>query len=53
MKIDPLIPIETEITGDFSEEAQAADEKLSAVIEEIINSGEPPLVDAYGDPLSE
>ena len=53
MKIDPLIPIEMEITGDFSEEAQAADEKLGSVIEKIINSGEPPLVDAYGDPLSE
>ncbi len=53
MKIDPLLPIETEITGELDAAAIAADAKLSVVIEEMTQSGEPPLVDAFGDLLKE
>lgn len=53
MQIDPILPIETEITGELDEAAKAADAKLSAVIEKIMQGGEPPVVDAYGDPIEE
>ncbi len=53
MRIDPLLPIETEITGELDAEAKAADAKLSAVIEKLVQGGEPPLVDAYGELVEE
>ena len=53
MKINPLVPVEMEITGELDAEAKAADARLSAVIMEMMRGGEPPVVDAYGDPIKE
>ena len=53
MKINPLVPVEMEITGELDAEAKAADARLSAVIKEMMRGGEPPVVDAYGDPIEE
>lgn len=46
-RIDPLRPIEIEITG----EQNPARAKLQAVIDAQMQHGEPPLVDAFGDPM--
>ena len=50
-KIDPLLPVETLIQGELDPEAGAAKAKLQAVIDAQLADGEPPLVDAFGDPV--
>ena len=50
-KIDDLAPLQTELKPPFAPAAKAARKKLQAVIDAQLADGEPPLVDAFGDPL--
>ncbi|NNE91489.1 MAG: sulfatase-like hydrolase/transferase [Verrucomicrobiales bacterium] len=52
-QIDPLLPFEAEITGDLSKEETAIKAELQRVIDAMMKDGEPPLVDAFGDPVKE
>jgi arylsulfatase A-like enzyme len=50
-EIDDLTPLETELKPPYSAAAKAARKKLRAVIDAQLAHGEPPLVDAFGDPV--
>ncbi len=49
--LNSLFPIETEVTGSDKPRHKKARAKLQAVIDAQLKDGEPPLVDAFGDPV--